>query len=276
MQTKRYKRIIFHTNDVSAKELLTAWLSVFDWEGFEEQDNALIAYTKVDSYNEKFIQEILDNLNLDIKWKIKEVQEKNWNEVWEKQFQALTIDNLYIRADFHAPAPPGKEEVIINPKMSFGTGHHATTELMIRMLLRENLKGKSLIDMGTGTGILAIVAEKKGAGKIFAIDHDVWAIENTKENLIRNHCEKVQVFHGDARILNILPEVDFVLANINRNIILNDLKKYVAKMKSEGKLLLSGFLISDEPVILNSLERQGLKLVQKMEKDGWLGMKFVK
>ncbi len=277
MEAKTYVKIDFRIPGTEQREILTAFLTSCGWDALEEHPDGLSVFIPGEDWDEHDLNELLAALPFDVDYKTSEIKEKNWNSLWERQITPLNIeDQLYIRTGFHPPAPEGKIEIIIDPKMSFGTGHHPTTELMLRMLLEEQAAGKTLIDMGTGTGVLSILAEKLGAKPVFAIDNDPWAFENAKENVLKNHCRHIQVIRGDATSLQNLPGADIFLANINRNIILKDLSLYVEKINKGGSLMLSGFYKRDKKIILDRAVQAGLKPVRLTEKNDWLGMKFVK
>ncbi len=276
METKKYKRVYFPLTDPQQREIILGLLSAKGWN-FEELETGLIAYKPVEEWDEKELENLTMDFDFPLGWEISEVSEQNWNSLWEKQISPLYInDELYIRTSFHPPAKKDMLEIVIDPKMSFGTGHHPTTELMIRFLLEEQIKGKNLIDMGTGTGVLSIIACKKGAARVYAIDNDPWSYENARENVIKNQCENVQIILNDASALKTLPPVDIFMANINRNIILNDLERYVNNLKKGSILILSGFYADDEDIVLEKARLLGLKHLSSRESDTWLGMKFVR
>jgi len=200
------------------------------------------------------------------------VKKENWNKLWESNFNPITIEDIcHIRADFH-PAFDGEiKEIVINPKMSFGTGHHATTYLAIKMLNELDLKNMRCLDMGTGTGILAIFSVKKGATYTLAIDNDEWSVENSIENVhINGVHEKIDVMLGDAYHIAQEMPFDVVVANINRNILLRDMEFYVQKLKPTGKMIISGFYTQDVPVLMEKITELGLKKVKQFEKDNWV------
>ncbi|MCK5638994.1 MAG: 50S ribosomal protein L11 methyltransferase, partial [Flavobacteriaceae bacterium] len=197
-----------------------------------------------------------------------------WNSEWEKNFEAIQVDELVsIRAPFHED-PNLKYDIIIEPKMSFGTGHHETTHLMIQHLIDLDLVDKTVLDMGCGTGILAIFTEMKGAKKIDAIDIDSWCYENSLENVERNNCKNITVFEGDASLLK-NKNYDVIIANINRNILLQDIGTYAKCLNQHGVLLLSGFYTEDILVIEREAIKYNLNLNKKLERNNWVGLKFV-
>ena len=261
----------------SHRDMLAALLDLHGWDGMEYTPDEVIAYIAREKFDEKFTEEWFGNFMPRGRWSWEVVPPRNWNAEWEKNFRPVFLDGIaYIRARFHPPAPRGVEEIIITPRMSFGTGHHQTTRLMLELLQNENLSDKSLIDMGTGTGILAIYAAKKGARPVFAVDNDPRACRNARENLRENNTDNVTVIEGDRRVLKELPAADYFLANINRNIILQDFPAYAEKIAPGGKMILSGFYETDVPLIREAAEALGLTEEKLRVQDGWAGMKFVR
>ncbi|MBL7471576.1 50S ribosomal protein L11 methyltransferase [Robertkochia sediminum] len=257
-------------------DLLMAELGEVGFESFMEEEDGLLAYIQKDLWNET----LLDGLytpempDVTISHTQKEVAQVNWNEEWEKNFDPIVVDGkCTVRAPFH-PEGDTQYDIVIEPKMSFGTGHHETTHMMIQHLMDTDLKGKEVLDMGCGTGVLAILAEKEGAKAVDAIDIDRWCYENSVENAARNACNHIRVFEGDA---SLLPgrEYDVIIANINRNILLADLPVYVSCLRKGGVLLLSGFYEGDIPMIREKCESLGLKFGQKLEKNLWVALKFL-
>ena len=265
--------------DETVTDLLAAFLAEVEFETFEPDKTGLTAYVRKDKYNRNAVEEILKDFPMDteLHFSETEIEGEDWNKEWEQNyFQPINIDNkLVIRSSFHKSFPEIPIEIVIDPKMAFGTGHHATTAGMSRMLLEEPLEGKSIIDMGTGTGILAILAKKLGAGETVGIDIDEFAVENARENGELNG-EKIKWFVGDDKTLSNLKPADIFLANINLNVIIGNLDKYVSKLKSGGKIFLSGFLASDKPKIMQEAEKYDLKLFKDKEERGWMTMGFVK
>jgi ribosomal protein L11 methyltransferase len=254
-------------------DLLIAQLSEIGFEGFEEQTDKLIAYIPENDFQETAINEIVAPHGLT--YTKETIQQTNWNAVWESNFQPVLVDQFCgIRAAFHEPfVPKPAYEIIITPKMAFGTGHHATTSSMIRLMESLPVAGKRVFDFGTGTGILAILAEMMGATEIDAIDYDEWAVNNTIENIAANNMAKTKVWQADT-LKNISSAYDIILANINCNILLQfmgEMKRILAK---DGQLLLSGILTTDEPQITAAAANVGLQLTHKIEKDNWLALQF--
>jgi ribosomal protein L11 methyltransferase len=211
----------------------------------------------------------------DISFTQTEIEQVNWNVEWEKNFHPIIVnEQCGVRAPFH-PKPDVTYDIVIEPKMSFGTGHHATTHMMIEFLLEQDLQGKKVLDMGCGTGVLAIVAEKRGASQLDAIDIDNWCYQNTQENVERNECSKIEAFEGGAELLQDR-HYDVIIANINRNILLEDMPSYNRSLNAGGELYLSGFYSGDIPVIKAECEKHGLEYEDFKEREEWVALKFYK
>lgn len=254
-------------NQLQQEELI-ALLDDHDPSGFEQTDEALTAYFEEKNFAKDDVLKIVARYQ----YATSEVEEQNWNEVWEQNFQPVVVDDFCaVRARFHQPIKGVQHELIITPKMSFGTGHHATTFLMMQQMSTIDFEGKTVFDFGTGTGILSILAEKLGASEVVAIDVDDWSIENAKENFERNNCSKITV-----SLSSNLPNAPFdvVLANINRNVILSYLKQLTTILKEKGLVLFSGLLITDEEEITQAAVANGLALRKKTTKDGWISLLF--
>lgn len=255
-------------------DVLVAQLSAAGYEGFEERTGQLIAYIPEADFDQTVLEALLQPL--DLQYTREEIQPVNWNALWESNFEPVLVGSFCgIRAGFHPPFQQRlQHEIVITPKMSFGTGHHATTFSMIQLMQPLSLTGKKVFDFGTGTGILAILAKKMGAAQTDAIDIDDWAVENSKENAVENKAADIRIWQADS-LQNIPGPYDILLANINRNILL----QYMADMRRllvpGGLLLLSGIMTQDEPAILESAALQGLQRQQQVEKDNWLAMKFI-
>jgi ribosomal protein L11 methyltransferase len=266
---KTYKEIIFQIPDNAIREILMAQLDEMGYEGFEEDGDLLKAYIP----EEQFDNAELQNLNTEIV-SINMIQERNWNAEWESSFSPVVVDELVaIRADFHESVQGVQYEIIITPKMSFGTGHHATTWLMIQAMQHIDFKDLSVLDFGTGTGVLAILAEKMGAGTILAIDNDDWSVDNARENLDKNQSRNIRVEQMDK-----LPEssYDVILANINKHILLSFCDEICRKMNSGGKLLMSGILREDLEDIIKVYGIFLGKPEKIEEKNNWLMIAFNK
>ncbi len=260
-----------------ATEILLAELGNVGFESFVETETGLEAFIKKEEWNNELLDNIyvLNSNEFEISFTKKEIEQVNWNTEWEKNFNPITVDETcYVRAPFHDKKDV-KYDIIIEPKMSFGTGHHETTHMMIQHLLKLDLKNKKTLDMGCGTGVLAILSEKRGATPIDAIDIDNWCYLNTKENIERNNCSEINVYEGDANLLT-KKKYDFIIANINRNILLKDLSIYSNCMNFEGELLLSGFYLEDLDQIKSKCNAVGLIFENKLIRKNWVAAYFRK
>ena len=260
-----------------ATEILIAELGNLNFESFVETEEGLTAYIQKEDWHTNLLDEvfILQSKEFNIVAEYSEMAQTNWNAECEKNFNPIIVDDLVsIRAPFHNN-PNVKYDIVIEPKMSFGTGHHETTYMMVQHLLQLKLENKKVLDMGCGTGILAIFAEMKGAKPIDAIDIDNWCYLNSIENAERNNCNSISVYEGDASLLK-NKNYDVIIANINRNILLNDIKIYANCLSSGGILLLSGFYKEDFTIINKEAENQKLKLDGELIKNNWMSLKFVK
>ncbi len=246
------------------------------FESFTETETGISAFVQKDLWDEM----ILDNINIlkseefEIDYDYEEIEQVNWNEEWEKNFEPIDVDGkCHVRAPFH-PKTSAEFDILIEPKMSFGTGHHETTHMMIQQLLSMDVTGLKTLDMGCGTAILAILAEMKGAQPIDAIDIDNWCYLNSIENAERNNCKHIRVYEGEA---SLLPgkKYDLIIANINRNILLNDMQTYVDCLNPKGTILLSGFYTEDIPFIDASCTEKGLTFVKKYERNNWVSLNYV-
>ena len=277
-----YISCIFDVESISldiqtAIEILIAELGAVGFESFTENEKGLTAYIQKKDWHDDILDNIylLQSEEVDITYDIKEIEQVNWNSEWEKNFEPIQVDGLVsVRAPFHKD-PQLKYDIVIEPKMSFGTGHHETTHLMIQHLIDLDLKDKTVLDMGCGTGILAIFAEIKGAKKLDAIDIDAWCYENSIENVERNQCKNISVYEGDASLLT-SKKYDVIIANINRNILLQDIGIYAKSMNESGILLLSGFYTEDIPIIEKEAAKFNLKLKKKLTRNNWVGLKFMR
>lgn len=262
-----------------ANDVLSAVLGEVGFESFVEQADGIMGYIQKDTYHETALKEALADFPVPdtrIEYSFAEAEDKDWNEEWEKNFfQPIVIgDRCVIHSTFHLDVPKAEYDIVINPQMAFGTGHHETTSLIIGELLDSDLQGKSLLDMGCGTSILAILARMRGAAPCTAIDIDEWCVRNSIENIELNKVDNIAVSQGDASSLADKGPFDVVIANINRNILLNDMKYYIARMNPGAQLFMSGFYVDDIPVIQAEAERNGLHLVHHKEKNRWAAVKF--
>ena len=260
-----------------ATEILIAELGNVGFESFVENENGVTAYIQKSEWTQTILEDIfvINSDEFSIEYNQKEVEQTNWNAEWEKNFSPIQVDDLVsIRAPFHEN-PNLKYDIVIEPKMSFGTGHHETTHMMVQHLLQLDLENKKTLDMGCGTGILAIFAEMKGAKPLDAIDIDNWCYENSIENVARNNCSNISVYEGDSALL-VNKKYDVIIANINRNILLMDIKVYANCLNDKGVLLLSGFYQEDIPVIDAEVSRYNLKLDTFIERNNWVALKYNK
>ena len=278
----KYFEFTFDTNPCTetVNDVLAAVLGDAGFESFIEREGGLSAYIQQSLCNEEVIKNALNEFPLpdtEITYNYVEAEDKNWNEEWEKNFfQPIVIGNrCVIHSTFHHDVPKAEYDIVINPQMAFGTGHHETTSLIISELLNSELEGKSLLDMGCGTSILAILARMRGATPCTAIDIDEWCVRNSIENIELNKVTDIDVELGDAGTLQGKGPFDVVIANINRNILLNDMKQYVSCMHPGSELYMSGFYVDDIPVIQAEAERNGLHFVHHKEKNRWAAVKFV-
>lgn len=263
------------------KDVFTTLLAEAGCDSFSdgEDEHILLAYIPENLFNEDYFRGLLANHDYDvnIEFNFSKIETQDWNAVWESNYSPVLIaDRCYIRAPFHESMPEAEYNILIEPKMSFGTAHHETTSLMIEYLLEENVTGKNLLDMGAGTGILAILASKKGANPVVAIDNDEWAYRNNLENNKHNDTENIEVLLGDA---SAIPQksFDIILANINRNILLNDIAAYAKRLPQKGLLFLSGFYENpDLDIIKQKCAEEGLRFVNHKEKNNWVAAKFEK
>lgn len=260
-----------------ATEILIAELGEAGFESFVENEEGVEAFIQKSDWNLQVLDDIyvLKSGEFKISYEMQEIEQTNWNIEWEKNFNPIQVDGLVsIRAPFHEN-PNLKYDIVIEPKMSFGTGHHETTHMMVQHLLDLDVAGKKVLDMGCGTGILAIFAEMKGAKPIDAIDIDNWCYQNSLENVERNNCKHIAVYEGDASLLKD-KKYEVIIANINRNILLNDMHIYASCLDENGVILLSGFYKEDISVIDAEVSKYGLKLDKQIERNNWVALKYVK
>jgi ribosomal protein L11 methyltransferase len=273
-----YIEVFFRPVSSVQQEILIALLDACGFEGFEEGDDYLKAFIPKPCFEQLNWTEILSNAPAlkDLKFSIKEIQPTNWNEAWEQSFQPIVVDQqLYIRASFHAPRKDIPLEIIIDPKMSFGTGHHATTYMMSEVMMQTDFKNKTVFDFGSGTGILSILAAKLNASSVYALDHEEWAYHNCVENCQLNGIKNVEAVYGDESKFPSTP-FDIILANINKNIISKNISALSSLLKTNGLLFISGFLQQDVDDLLLLTNSNHLTLLEQKEKDGWICMKLRK
>lgn len=253
-------------------EILMAELIQIGFDSFTEELEGILGYIQKDLFNEEELKALplLENEEVKIEYTFKEMPNINWNEEWEKNFEPINIDDkVLIRAEFHESVP-GMHEIVIQPKMSFGTGHHPTTHLMIQQMMDIGFQGKKVLDMGCGTSVLAIYARQNGAGETKAIDIDEWSVENSKENAARNNVV-LDIELGTAENLG-NENYDIILANINRNILISDIPTYVTVLNNGGKLLLSGLCFFDVDDILEVCRENGLELKKQLQREEWVSL----
>ena len=258
-------------------EILIAQLADLDFESFDETEDGVKAYIQSALDHDHILESvsILQNPEFESSYTVSLIEPVNWNEEWEKNFEPIEVDGLCsVRAPFH-PKPDTEFDIVIEPKMSFGTGHHETTHLMIKHLLKLDVQGSKTLDMGCGTGILAILAAQKGASPVDAIDIDPWCYENTVENAERNEVSHIKTYEGDVALLE-GKHYDLIIANINRNILIADIPAYAKCLNHDGILLLSGFYTQDIPAITEVCNQHGLNFIMNFEKNNWVACKFVK
>ncbi len=264
-------------SDSTINDVLVAQLAELGFDSFMDQPNGFNAYIRASDFNPELydiVRNILIPEGTKVTWNINRIKDQNWNSLWESNFEPVIVDNrCLVRASFHKKIVDTEFDIVIDPKMAFGTGHHQTTWLMISAMLSEDLAGKVVLDMGCGTGVLAILAELKGARRITAIDIDDWAYRNALENIATNRCNKIGVVLGDVSKIKGL-KFDVILANINLNILLNDLSEYVASLNPKGKIFLSGILATDLPNLIWKGEALALKHLYSLQRDNWAMIAF--
>jgi len=278
--SQQYKEVSIPLRNTEISEILVAELSEIGYDTFAEYPDHLEAFIETEQFDAAALENVLQKYE---SFGIKEytqclMEDKNWNEEWEKNFEAVVIeDKLAIRATFHPKNPEMEWEIVIDPKMSFGTGHHETTALVLANQLTIDFHNKQVLDVGCGTGILSVFASMKGATKIVAIDNNPWCIENTTENLQLNHIQNCEIRFGT--VSQTVPEeekFDIVLANITRNVVLSELPLYFHQLKQGGTLVLSGFFEYDLEEIFEKTEYLGLTYLHKKNKNNWVSPVFVK
>jgi len=262
-----------------AHDIIVAYLMHIGFDRFEEREGAVQAYINRDVFTWEDFKEAVSQLKtcgIDIKYKYHEADDQNWNEEWEKNFVPVIIGSrLLVRAPFHSSENDLPLTLVIEPKMSFGTGHHQTTRLMLQAMMQIDMEGKKVLDMGCGTGILGIYASKKGAESVTGIDIDNWAYENAIENISRNKVSNMSVRLGDVCAIEEGEMFDIIVANINRNVLLKDIPVYVGHLRKRGILLLSGFLSEDAQYVLDCAYAHNLLHTSTVEEAGWLILSFV-
>lgn len=270
---KNTVQITIDVNDENVRNELIAMLSRIHYDAFEEKENELAAFIEEEFFEVEVLERILTSYKVNYTKSL--IYDKNWNAVWESNFQPVIIDDFCgIRAEFHKPFTDKEHEIIITPKMSFGTGHHATTYMMISEMRHLDFKEKQVADFGTGTGVLAILAEKLGSKYVWAIDNDDWSIENARENIEKNGCVNIIIENNDG--FHSKQKFDIILANINRNIILENVENLVVGLHGKGKLLLSGLLEDDEKDIISAFTQKSFQHISTTKKNNWICILFDK
>jgi ribosomal protein L11 methyltransferase len=268
-----YIQVLFTNIQPEQAEMLIAQLSEAGFDGFEEREDELRAFIPEKDYDKLLLKELAYKYQL--QYSEQAIPEQNWNALWESNFQPVVVDDFVgIRAGFHDTIPGVEHEIVITPKMSFGTGHHATTYMMIQQMRDISFAGKWVFDFGTGTGVLAILAEKLGASSVFAIDNDDWSIENARENCQFNNCALVELKKKDSA--NAGRRFDIILANINKNVILENMNALAEGLNPGGILLISGLLEADENDILAKAGEAQLLYTKKTSRSGWISLKINK
>lgn len=278
----KYFQVTFtpHPCNETVTDVISALTAEIGFESFVECEGGLDAYIQQSLFDEKSLKQIIADFPIPgttINYTITEPEDKDWNEEWEKNFfQPIVIgDRCVIHSTFHKDYPKAEYDIVINPQMAFGTGHHATTSSIIAELLDADLAGKSVLDMGCGTSILAILASMRGADPVTAIDIDDWCVNNSRDNIRLNQITNIEVKLGDASLLKGHTPFDVIIANINRNILLNDMPAYAACMHKGSEIYMSGFYVEDIPAITEKGASLGMKFIHHREKDRWAAVKLI-
>ncbi len=269
---KQYE-ITFDHVPSDQKDLLIAKLFELGIHGMEEQENGILAYAVENEFNQEDLSSYTSMIGLN--YSIREIEQVNWNALWESNFEPVIIPGkVYVRAGFHPPAPEFNYDIVITPKMSFGTGHHATTLMMMRLMLDLDFKEKNVIDFGSGTGILSILAEKLGAAQIEAVDNEPWSVENAIDNAALNNCHHIKVMLGTS--LDMTGKADILLANINKSILQEHADPIFQHINNGGLLIISGLLLNDYIDICQSYTPSFGEPVTKLEEGEWIALLFKK
>lgn len=270
MLNEIYKELSFSPITADQSDNLVALLSSIGFDGFEILKERLNAYIPGKDLNELELKEVVKFFP-DIAFVIKDIEEQNWNAIWEASFEPVIVkDFVAVRASFHPAQPQVKYDIIITPKMSFGTGHHATTALVIVLMEELNFTGKTVIDFGTGTGVLAILADKLDAIKVLAIDNDKWSIENAKENISLNECNVITLLKADS-LSDIVP-AEIIIANINLNVLKSNMLYFKKLLKASGNIIFSGLLVNDEEAFVKIISQHSFEVKKIVNKDGWIAI----
>ncbi len=277
----KYSAVTFTSSNMEEwqKDLLVAELANLGFDTFEDQDQGFVAYVPTANLDIQALETVLlqEAGDYDLHYDVQELEQQNWNQLWESNFSPIIVDDqIYVRATFHEDRPEFPYQIIIDPKMSFGTGHHQTTSMMLSFVLENDFEGKVVLDMGCGTGILAILASKRGAKEILAVDYDPICVESVKENKELNGTYNIEEKLGSKEAIEGL-KFDTILANINRNILLDQLSVYADDLDAEGELYLSGFYDGEDLTILTEKAASlGFEFKEKKVLDNWCSAKFIK
>lgn len=279
MRMKDFKEVEFFLEPlIPGRDVLIAALAEQSYDSFEETESGFKAYITEDLYDESVVKDIISQYSsiCEIEFTSGDIESVNWNEEWEKNYPPVLVDDLcLVKAPFHDIKEDVEFELLIEPKMSFGTAHHDTTHLMIQWLLELRPEGKSVLDMGCGTGVLAILAQQMNASRVTAIDNYVWAYENTKENAERNNTAQMNVIHGDAEVLGD-ESFDLIIANINRNVLMDDIPAYIDVLNDNGQMIISGFFRRDADMLTDLSKKHGLEKIGEKYRNDWASILFEK
>ena len=267
--------------EISAEfsDLIIAELDQHGYDSFQETETGVQAYILIDEFDEEVIKDLQQQYEdiVEFNYSVTELENKNWNEEWEKNFeQSIISDECIVRASFHVPDKEYKYDIVINPRMSFGTGHHATTSMMLLHELDMDIQNKKVLDAGCGTGVLAIMAVKLGASEVFAYDIDDWSYNNALDNFSLNNTETININIGEVDVAISNGPYDVILANINKNVLLQDIQHFANFLQENGYLVLSGFYEKDIEDLMNEAKKYDLSLENQKEKDGWVSLRLKK
>jgi len=275
MSPKMYFEVRVNTAPGLDQNIIIARLAALGFDGFIEEEDHVLAYKVKDKEEAADISDALRITGLEAAG-LNLMEDQNWNEAWESDYQPVVIGNdVVVRAPFHKPIQGIEYDIVIEPRMAFGTAHHETTEQMLMMIHKMDIRGKKVLDMGCGTAVLAILAGMMGAMEVLAIDNDEWAYHNSIDNIRLNMGIEAEVLHGDAGLLE-NRQFDIIFANINRNILLEDIPQYAGALTGKGKLLMSGFYLEDLPVIEEKSAASGLRLLNTSVKNNWVAALFIR
>ena len=267
--------------EISAEfsDLIIAELDQHGYDSFQETETGVQAYILIDEFDEEIIKDLQQQYEevVEFNYSVSELENKNWNEEWEKNFeQSIISDECIVRASFHIPDKEYEYDIVINPRMSFGTGHHATTSMMLLHELDMDIQGKKVLDAGCGTGVLAIMAAKLGASEVFAYDIDDWSYNNALDNFSLNNTETINISVGEVGVAIHNRPYDVILANINKNVLLQDIQHFANILQENGYLVLSGFYEKDIEDLMNEAKKHDLSLENQKEKDSWVSLRLKK